>query len=152
MLAHPHRLSARFLSTMSASTLSQPRCSRVTLVPPSMADERCRLISCLLSFLGTLDVLLEGEEQSTFIAGHYFFPWLWYISINSSTVVASVGFLSFSLNETSLGNRSAYPGSSPTFPAVWIGERVISSARTSITISGSSQTLGCMSDDTRAGL
>src|SRR2546421_11469431 len=40
MLAHPHRLSARFLSTMSASTLSQPRCSRVTLVPPSMASKR----------------------------------------------------------------------------------------------------------------
>src|SRR6266571_5447151 len=40
ILAHPHRLISRFLVATSESTLSQPRCSSVTLVPPSIASKR----------------------------------------------------------------------------------------------------------------
>src|SRR5947209_14923542 len=40
MLAHPHRLVSRLPVATSAATLSQPRCSRVTLVPPSTASKR----------------------------------------------------------------------------------------------------------------
>src|SRR5205823_10873104 len=40
ILAHPHRFVSRLLVATSGSTLSQPRCSRVTRVPPSIASKR----------------------------------------------------------------------------------------------------------------
>src|SRR5215472_2166518 len=40
MLAHPHLLPSRLRVATSGATLSQPRCSRVTLVPPSIASKR----------------------------------------------------------------------------------------------------------------
>ena len=39
-LAQPHRLVWSFLLATSHDTPSQPRCSRVTLVPPSTASNR----------------------------------------------------------------------------------------------------------------
>src|SRR5437660_12884288 len=73
------------------------------------------------------------------------------ISAISFVVVASSSDLSSRINPITRGNRNASPLPCSSSAAVWMGERVISSASTVTTNFGSIHTSGPRRESTRAG-